>query len=530
MKTIKFLSLAFLLIVVASCSGVDKKMKKMVPKDVIVVASFNPKALIEHSGAEIADDGVIKNLPQSLVAEMTDKDKAQFEEICKGIAKLGVDTENKIYVYFSMDNMQVPVVAYLPLKSDGDTKKALEDGALGGEKLTFSEENGIQFTGGSNVGIALKDDIMMVGATMGGSIQDAFKSFAKKQYEADFANITECEGADECLDSDKDVNLYVNMGKVTGLLSMFGDKVDPSFATIMELLSDIKAIAVTSSLADNTLTSEGKFFMDDNSDLAKLMNSALTTGDASFLQYVPANMDMVTVVNIQGKNIAQFEQVKALLDAMNEDPTMRDMNIGSLLASANGPLFIAADYNGSNLGEVNEMAIGFKTSKAADFVRLVGNIVRKENVPATLQNNMFSFVVDGGLKFDAGVKGNDMAFIKMRTPDAEETAQGGIDAQEASKLFAGVTAGNYMKFKVGDYTICGDNVCKDIKNAKGQFYVLGKDGKKLNFMQFLDFIFTQFKQQQQKYMAQYEEMMSKYSYDGDDMAYADEELVEADVE
>ena len=529
MKTIKFLSLAFLLIVVASCSGVDKKMKKMVPKDAIAVASFNPKALIEHSGAEIADDGVIKNLPQSMLAEMSASDKAQFEEICKGIAKIGIDTDNKIYAYVSMENMQVPAVIYLPLKSDKDTKKALEEGALGGEKLTFTEEDGIQFTGGSNMGIALKDDIMMIGATMGGSIQEAFKSFAKKQYEADFANISECEGADDCLDSDNDMNLYVNMGKVTGLLSMFGDKVDPSFATIMELISDIKAIAVTSSLADNTLTSEGKLFMDDNSDLAKLMNQALTTGDASFLQYVPANMDMVTVFNIQGKNIAQFEQVKALLDAMNEDPTMRDMNIASLLASANGPLFIAADYNGNSIGEVNEMAIGFKTSKAADFVKLVGNIVRKENVPATLQNNMFSFTSDG-MKIDAGVKGNDMAFVKMRMPNAEEAAQGGIDAQEASKLFAGVMVGNYMKFKIGDYTICGDNVCKDIKNAKGQFYVLGKDGKKLNFMQFLDFIFTQFKQQQQKYMAQYEEMMSQYSNDSDDMAYAEEELVEAAME
>ena len=90
MKTFKFLSLAFLLIAVASCSGVDKKMKKMVPKDAFVVATFNPKAIIEHSGAEIADDGVIKNLPQNLLAEMSDKDKAQFEEICKGIAKLGV--------------------------------------------------------------------------------------------------------------------------------------------------------------------------------------------------------------------------------------------------------------------------------------------------------------------------------------------------------------------------------------------------------------------------------------------------------
>lgn len=529
MKTFKFLSLAFLLIVVASCSGVDKKMKKMVPKDAIVVASFNPKALIEHSGAEIADDGVIKNLPQGLLAEMGANGKRQLDEICKGVAKLGVDTENKIYAYFSMDNMQVPVVAYLPLKSDGDTKKALEDGALGGEKLSFSEEDGIQFTGGSNVGIALKDNIMMIGVSMGGSVQDAFKSYAKKQFEADFANISECEGADDCLDNDKDMNMYLNMSKVGGLLTMFSDKMDPSFATVMKLLSDIKAVAITSSLADNTVTAESKMFIDDNSDLAKLLNSALTTGDASFLQYVPANMDNVVVINIQGKNIAQFEQVKALIDAMNQDPTIRDLNIGSLLASANGPLFIATDYNGNSLGEFNEMAFGFKTTKAADFVKLVGNIVRKENVAATLQNNMFSIVTDG-MKIDAGVKGNDMAFIKLRTPNAEEATQGGIDAQEASKVFAGAMVGSYMRMKLGDYTICGDNVCKDIKNGSGQFYVLGKDGKKLNFMQFLDFMYTQFKQQQEKYMAQYQEMMSQYSNDDDDMAYADEELVETEME
>ena len=90
--------------------------------------------------------------------------------------------------------------------------------------------------------------------------------------------------------------------------------------------------------------------------------------------------------------------------------------------------------------------------------------------------------------------------------------------------------GTYMRMKLGDYTICGDNVCKDIKNGSGQFYVLGKDGKKLNFMQFLDFMYTQFKQQQEKYMAQYQEMMSQYSNDDDDMAYADEELVETEME
>ncbi|MBQ1724142.1 MAG: hypothetical protein II034_10125, partial [Muribaculaceae bacterium] len=103
-------------------------------------------------------------------------------------------------------------------------------------------------------------------------------------------------------------------------------------------------------------------------------------------------------------------------------------------------------------------------------------------------------------------------------------------AQEASKVFAGAMVGTYMRMKLGDYTICGDNVCKDIKNGSGQFYVLGKDGKKLNFMQFLDFMYTQFKQQQEKYMAQYQEMMSQYSNDDDDMAYADEELVETEME
>lgn len=529
MKTIKFLSLALLLIVVASCSGVDKKMKKMVPKDAIVVASFNPKALIDHSGAEIADDGVIKNLPQNLVAEMSASDKRQFEEVCKGIAKIGIDTGNKIYAYVSMDNMQVPVVMYLPLKSDKDTRKALEDGALGGEKLTFTEEDGIPMFCEGNVGIALKDDIMMVGMTgpvaYGTSIKDAFKSYVKKQFEADFANIAECEGADECLDSDNDANLYLNMSKLSGLMAMFGGQMDPSVGSIIELLSGLKAVAMTSSIADNVMTSEAKLYMDDNSDLAKLLKAALKTGDASFLQYVPANMDMVTVYNIQGKNIAEFEQVKALLNAMNEDPTMREMNIGSLLASMNGPVFMASDYNEDGLSNVNEIVVGFKTSKAAEFVRLVGSIVRKENVPATLQNNIYSFTTDG-YKIDAGVKGNDMAFVKMRMPNAEPGAQGGIDAQEASKLFAGAIIGTYMKVKMGDYTLCADGLAKDLKSSNGHFYVLGKDGKKLNFMECLDAFYTIYKKHQQKYMAQYEEMMRQYADDEDDMAYAEEELVE----
>ena len=43
-------------------------------------------------------------------------------------------------------------------------------------------------------------------------------------------------------------------------------------------------------------------------------------------------------------------------------------------------------------------------------------------------------------------------------------------------------------------------------------------------------MYTQFKQQQEKYMAQYQEMMSQYSNDDDDMAYADEELVETEME
>ena len=524
MKTFKFLSLAFLLIAVASCSGVDKKMKKMVPKDAFVVATFNPKAIIEHSGAEIADDGVIKNLPQNLLAEMSDKDKAQFEEICKGIAKLGVDTDNKIYAYVSMDNMQVPAVVYIPLKSDKDTRKSLEDGALGGEKLKFTEEDGIAFTGGANVGIALKDDIMMVGATgpmaYGASILDAFKSYAKKQFGADFANITECEGAEDCLDSDNDMNVYMNIQKLSGLMAMFGDKIDPTFATIMELVSDIKAVAFTSNCADNMMTGESKLFMDDNSDLAKLMKSALTTGDASFLQNVPANMDMVSVFNIQGKNIAQFEQVKALLDAMNEDPEMREMNIGSLLASANGPLFVAMDYKEGQFGDLNEVVIGFKTSKPGDFVKLVGNIVRKENVAATLQNNMYAFEVDGA-KIDAGVKGNDMAIVKVRAPKAETTTQGAIDAQEASKLFAGAMAASYMKIKVGDYTLCGDNLSKNIKEGTGHFYVLGKDGKKLNFMECLDCFVTIAKQNK----ARYDEMIRQYTPD-EDMAFMEEEPVE----
>lgn len=522
MKVFKFLSLALVLLLVASCSNVDKKLKKMVPKDAFVVMNFNPKALIEHSGAEISDDGVIENLPKSVKEQMGADAERSFKDICKGIASLGVDTDNRIYFYANQD--EIPVVALIPLKNQKDTKEVLEDG-ISGQKFSFSEEDGMEIAKTGNTGIALKDDIMLVGM-----IQDA-GSFARKaqaKFEADFANISECEGADECLDADNDVNCYVNLSKITGLLTMFAGQLDPQIASIVQLLGDMKAVAASCNLADNMMTFDGKAFMDDKSDLAQLMNSAFTTGDASFLQYVPANADNVMAFNIRGKNIAGFEQVKKLIELMEQDPDIRELKIGQLLASVNGPFFVAADLNSNDPGQYNEIVLGFKTSKAADFVRLVGNLVHKANVPATVSNNIYSFsMLDG--KVDAGVKGSDMAYIKYRSQNAEPASRGGIDAQEASKIFAGAITGTYSKTKFGDYTLCGDGCAKDTKKSTGHFYILGKDGEKLPLIQWFD-VFMKIGELQQK---RYQEMMSRirdYDTMDNDMAYADEELVEAEVE
>ncbi len=514
MRVFKFLSLALLLVFITSCSGVDKKIKKMVPKDAFVVMNFNPKALIEHSGAEISDEGVIKNLPQSLKNEMGPQGLVEFEKVCKAIAKLGVDTDNKIYAYVTQDAM--PVVALVPLKNQDDTKAVFEDGSLG-QKFSFTKEDGMEIAVQGNAGIALKDNIMLVGMTQDAS---SFKSQARKQFEADFTNISECEGADECLDNDNDANCYVNMSKLTGLMGMFAGQIDPSIASIVTLLSDMKAIALTANLADNTMKVDSKFFMDDNSDLAKLMQSAFTTGDASFLQYVPANMDMVAVFNIKGKNIAEFEQVKKLIDMINQDPTARAMNLGGMLASINGPVYLAADYGNEDPSQFGEVVFGFKTNKAADFVRLVGSLVREANVPATLSNNIYSFSLEK-VKVDAGVKGNDMAFVKVRMPDAG-TTESGIDAQEASKLFAGVMTGSITKLKIGDYTLCASGAAKDIKKSSGEFYILGKDGKKLPFIYYLDVMMTVAKNQEARYR-QYMQQLDSYSSDDEDMAYAGEE-------
>lgn len=482
-KTIKLLLGAIMLVAITSCSNQNKKMLSMIPQDAIVVVNLKSGSIIKNVGLEVDSKGVLA-LPASLKSSMGKDDLEAFDDMAKKIAKIGIDPSSDIFVFASKQNLAMPVVAYVPLKDEKKTIKELSENK--DFQLSFKENDGMSYAlAQDSAGIVVKDNIMMVIPATGGKIvETALLSYAKSLFDPSFEGIMENKQAGKSLDEDDDINVYLNMRQLASLASMFVGE-NP----IMQLYADVDASACHISFKDQQIKWKSEIMASDKSDYMKFMKQAFDAKPSTdFLKVMPENVNGVLAFNINGANIVKFAQVNTMVQQLDQDPELKKVDIPGTIASINGTVAIGlvTDYAQSSC----EAIISLPSTKAQQVQSaLVGLLSMFQGVPAIPLNNSTHDVQfqDADMALSIGYSGNT-CYAKLLYMKKIASKGSAANNPEIKKFFDDNSMGCIFNFPVSGMTLHFDSKMeKDFCKSEGHFFITGKDGKKLGFLEYTNF-------------------------------------------
>lgn len=483
MKIFKLSILAVLLIAITSCNNANKKMMELIPENSTLVFSLNPAKVSEHTGIKVDDNGHVE-LPGTL-KELAEANTKELDSIATEIAKMGVDPSVNIYGFTNIQDIKEPSFFILATIKDTEAAKALIEKE---SHKKFKNVGDIEIFEEGNAGVAIKDNIVLIGADQSQNITDV----AKKIFAKEGKSILENSEACKTLDADCDINYYVNYASYMKLMA----QMNPKISLVSSFLNGFRGLGANIDLSDNEINCTSEVFADDDSDIMKLLNDIKGDASADFLKHMPGKSKLILSASIKGEKLADFAQVKNLLE-MGGGYVQADLV--SLVKSINGPIALGID------GELNNkenfaIAVVITTSKAAEWKKMIETLLQSKGgapMPLTIDATAGELVIKVG---------NNSSFATNATNN-----------EDANKIFNDNFSGLWMGFPVNGMTMRIDAGANDMKNGNLKFFI-SKDNKNMIFGDYPKF----FMALQEMFRPQPSEMY----YDDSDIEVVDSVAVE----
>lgn len=438
MRLLKLSCLAILLIAITSCNKTNEKMMELIPENSTFVASFSPSKILDHTGITVDDNGKLQ-LPGALKELM----KFNQKDLDEGIATLKsaeIDPSANVYVYSSITDVNDASAVMLAISKDPEKTKAAIEKEI---KESFKTVGDFAIIAKSDMCIAIKDDII---AIFGGKKIENAEEFAKEVFTKKEKSVLDNENIKSTLNADADVNYYINL------------------QSYMKLMAGMDGTGVSIDLSDNEIKINSELFADENSDIMKLIKDIQGETSTDFLKYMPAKAKLIFATGIKGEKLAEFEQVKNVLQLISSNPSFGNVNCVELVKSINGPVAFGLD---ADLKSPMTTLVGtfvITTSKAQEWKKLFETLLS----------------ISGGMPMQFAVEAkSDVVIVKFGMNNS--FALDASSNEDAKKVFDGSFYGFWVGLNVDGMTMYVDTQVKDLNKGTAKFYINGKDGNRMIF-------------------------------------------------
>ena len=460
--TIKILWTCAVMVALCACDNTESRLEKLVPADACGVVRIDVPSIVDKAG--LANEGDI-----ILDDELLDITTNNYDNLVSRLVRLwasgGIDVDVPTYLYF--DNRNKPV-ALLVVDDSEQLITMVEEET--GKSFVSDNKNEVKHLRDKNYSYSLQENVLLLRFVL-----------ADVPYEADqpanyYNSLKTSQGLLEkneeiadFLHEENDVNAYLTAKCIDEVLPV---EMGPLGLAALPLFKghDFNAMRLTLNFdSDNSLaTLVTTIEADDNSAYTKFLSQVLVKPSASFLEVVPASMEHVVGVNVNGAVLAASPQFDALVGAFPLSHRGA-LNVKALMASVDGPLVMASSPD-PYTGETNFIFTARSKSPLA--------IIDSVSVYAELQGQEPMHSAGGDLIYDYGMRQmtvgarDSIFFVKALTYD--DSAEDKLThLPDVTDLFSHSLAGIYGQARlngkpVGIYTYG----LKEITRGEGLFYTV----------------------------------------------------------
>ncbi len=458
LSCLKGLAIAAMVLLMAACS--DNSLEKMVPADATGVVSIDVPEILKQAG--MLDDGKVV-LPASLQQVVDDNDTSPLCVLLNDLPQLGLDIDDKAYVFFTVKTFGRVILASLDDPDKTRKTLALREGG------DFGKVEGLDcMYVGDNL-YAIDGKVLLVG-TVNKAMDVARAARAAKSILAKTStSIIENKAVKDVLhNDDAAINAWLQ-GK--GLKTILGkSEVYRELSRKMPLIkifteSDIDAVTCSIDMDKHGVDMDAHILATDGSEYAQLLNSTLGAPSSDVLKAIPNSMDYIFTLSVKGENFVRLKQIQQLLGMFGKIPYIGRIDLASILSTVDGPFTIGLARDPHLEGEWNMVLATRSTdpegvvSKISAFANSMGQApeVYEGEYIYQYENKMIRIgVVDG--------------ILYMKMLDYEQTEGYAYELPAVRDFFNGALIGIFAQTHNDSVNGYFDFGLQDIFNGKGHFY------------------------------------------------------------
>lgn len=418
MKRLNYLLILVAVLVMASCTSTDEKLRAMIPNDAVGVVKINMPSILDKAGIKKGEEkDATLTIPSDLKA-VIDQANANIEDdlniigdVVNYLPESGIDVGCHSYVFLTKGVLQA--VALLPLADEDKAKEVVNKIAHGKMK----EMVGIEFASHLDYAFAIDDNVLLI-ARKNNATDDEASAAAKNILDKSKPSVLDNEDVAKAIDAkDSDIAVYVdakglpllfenlNLGTAVGSISP---------ATIFEG-TGIKAITATinfddSKQGDEKVAISTDFICADNGLYSLFYDKVVATaasGNASdVLENVPSDFGTYFSIRLSGAELMKMPGVSKMLDALPVD----GINCGDIVSSLNGNLVVGLEKI-----DEGDYIFGVSAQSTAPDV-VVNEIVNFASLhgqpPVFNANREYQYDTSDGSKALVMNKTNDVVYLR----------------------------------------------------------------------------------------------------------------------
>ena len=464
MKRLKYLAVAAVMFMLASCAG--DSLEKMIPADATGVVSLDVPQILKKAG--MLDGGDIV-LPKSLRQVIDENDTSPLCVLLSDLPQMGLNTDSKAYAYFSTKTFGRVLLA--ELDDPAKARKTLEL-RVGGD---FSKVEGLDcMYVGDNL-YAIDGKVLLVGTVNKAMEVSRVARAARGILSKTATSIVDNKEVKELLNNrGAAINAWVQ-GK--GLKAILGKSdVYRELSRKMPLVeifteSDIDAVTCNVELDDDQVEMSTRILANEGSEYAQLLTSILGKPNGDVLKAIPNSMDYIFSMSVKGDSFVKLKQIQQLLTMFGKIPYIGQIDLASILATVDGPFCIGLARDPHLEGEWN-MVVATRSTDPDGVVKQISNFANSMGQAPEIYEGEYIYQYDNKMIRIGVIDG--ILYLKML--DYEQTEGYAYEMKPVRGFFDATMMGIFAQTRTDSVSGYFDFGLKDIFNGSGHFYTSAPKG------------------------------------------------------
>ena len=456
-KWFRRMTLGMLILLLTGCAG--NNLEEMIPSDATGVVSFDVPEILKQAGL-LDDDRIV--LPQSLQQVIDDNDTSPLCILLNELPQMGIDTDNKAYVFFTVKTFGKVLLAML---DDPEKARKTLEMRVGGD---FEKVEGLDCMYVKDNLYVIDGKVLLIG-TVNKAMDAARAARAAKGILSKTAtSIIDNKDVKTVLHDDAAINAWM-LGK--GLKSILGkSEVYRELSQKMPLIeifteSDIDAVVCNVELDDKRVEMATRILAAENSEYAQLLNSTLGSPSEDVLKAIPNSMDYIFTMSVKGENFVKLKQIQQLLGMFGKLPYIGRIDLAKILSTVDGPFTIGLARDPHLEGEWN-MVIATRSTDSEGVVTQISNFANAMGQAPEMYEGEYIYQYDNKMIRIGVIDG--ILYLKML--DYEQTEGYAYEMKPVREFFNTALMGIFAQTRNDSINGYFEFGLEDIFNGKGHFY------------------------------------------------------------